>query len=53
MPADEGDLPEGLFGKDAELEGKMGEEDGRIHVREMVGSEDGGASGGAGWRRRR
>ncbi len=36
VPADEGDLPEALLGQDAELEGKLGEEDGRIHVTQMI-----------------
>ncbi len=45
VPADEGDLPEGLLGEDAELEGEVGEEDGGVHVGEVVGGEDGGAGG--------
>ena len=42
VPADEGDLPEGLLGEDAELEGEFGEEDGRVVVAEVVGGVDGG-----------
>ena len=42
VPADEGDLPEGLLGEDAELEGQPGEEDGGVHVAEVVGGVDGG-----------
>ncbi len=42
VPADEGDLPEGLLGEDAELEGKPGEEDRGVHVAEVVGGVDGG-----------
>ena len=42
VPADEGDLPETLFGEDAELKGEFGEEDGGIEVAEMVGGVDGG-----------
>jgi hypothetical protein len=41
VPADEGDLPEGLFGEDAELEGELGEEDGGVVVAEVVGGVDG------------
>jgi hypothetical protein len=41
VPADEGSLPEGLLGEDAELEGKFGEEDGRVVVAEVVGGVDG------------
>ena len=42
VPADEGSLPEGLLGEDAELEGQPGEEDRRVHVAEVVGGVDGG-----------
>ena len=42
VPADEGDLPEGLLGEDAELEGELGEEDGGVVVAEVVGGVDGG-----------
>ncbi len=45
VPADEGDLPERLLGEDAELEGQLGEEDGRVVVAEMVGGVDGGVAG--------
>ena len=31
-----------LLGEDAELEGQLGEEDGRVHVAEVVGGVDGG-----------
>ncbi len=41
VPADEGDLPEVLLGEDAELEGQLGEEDGRVVVAEVVGGVDG------------
>ncbi len=40
VPADEGSLPEGLFGEDAELEGKLAEEDRRVVVAEVVGGVD-------------
>src|ERR1700733_13937552 len=42
VPADEGDLPEALFGEDAELEGEFGEEDGGVVVAEVVGGVGGG-----------
>src|SRR5580704_5686679 len=42
VPADKGDLPEALFGEDAELEGEFGEEDGSVVVAEVVGGVDGG-----------
>jgi hypothetical protein len=42
VPADKGDLPEALFGEDAELEGEFGEEDGCVVVAEVVGGVDGG-----------
>jgi hypothetical protein len=41
IPADEGSLPEGLFGEDTELEGEFGEEDGGVVVAEVVGGVDG------------
>ncbi len=37
VPAYEGDFPEALLGKDAELEGELGEEDWGVHVAEVVG----------------
>ncbi len=42
VPANEGDLPEGLLGEDAELEGEPGKEDRGVHVAEVVGGVDGG-----------
>ena len=42
IPADERDLPEDLLGQNAELEGELGEEDGGVHVAEVVGGVDGG-----------
>ena len=41
IPADEGSLPEGLFGEDSELEGELSEEDGGVVVAEVVGGVDG------------
>ena len=45
IPADEGEGPQLFFCQDAELEGKAGEDDRRIHVRGVVGGEDGGFGG--------
>src|SRR6185437_13091501 len=42
IPADEGNLPKRLFGEDAELEGKLGEENRGVVVTKMVRSVDGG-----------
>ncbi len=36
------DLPERLLGKDPELEGEAGKEDGGVHVAEVVGGVNGG-----------
>ena len=41
MPADEGHGPQLFFGQDAELKRKRGEDDGRIHIRRVVGGVDG------------
>ena len=49
-----GDLPEGLLGQDAELEGELGEEDGGVVVAEVVGGVDGDLveyGGGRAWTR--
>ena len=40
VPADERNLPQALFGDDAELEGKFGEEDRGVVVAEVVGGVD-------------
>ena len=42
IPADEGNLPERLFGHDAELEGEASEEDRGVVVTKMVRGVDGG-----------
>lgn len=36
IPADKGNFPKGLFGEDAELEGKFGKEDGSVEIAEVV-----------------